>query len=88
MTFIQENAFENAVCKTLPFFPASEWANDDFLSIRPQRTYLKENLFEIQRFSFKKLHLKILSAKSHPFCLGPNVLNFISFDAPLLRSAP
>ena len=60
MTFIQENAFENVVCKTLPFFPAIEWTNADFLWIRPQRTFLSEILFEIQRFAFKELHLKVL----------------------------
>ena len=33
-----------------------------------------ENLFEIQTFSFKKMSLKLSSAKYQPFCIGLNVL--------------
>ena len=38
-------------------------------------TYLYEISFEIQTFSFRKTHLKMLSAKCLPFCLGLNVLS-------------
>ena len=34
-------------------------------------------LFEIRKFSFKKMHLKMSFAKWRPFCLGLNVLNSI-----------
>ena len=39
------------------------------------RNKLHEILIEIPTFSFKKMHLKLLSAKWWPFCLGLNVLN-------------
>ena len=38
-------------------------SNAGLLSIRPWGTYSNEILFEIQRLSFKKMHLKMLSAK-------------------------
>ena len=50
------------------------WTNADILSIRPQGIYFNEILFEIQKFSFKKTHLKMLSGKWRPFCLGLHVL--------------
>ena len=37
-------------------------------------TNFSEILIEILKFSFKKMHLKISSAKWWPFCLGLNVL--------------
>ena len=36
-------------------------------------TNFSEILIEILTFSFKKMHLKMPSAKSWPFCLGLNV---------------
>ena len=36
-------------------------------------------LMEIQTFSFKKTHLKILSAKWRPSCLSFNVLNYLGY---------
>ena len=50
------------------------WTNDDTLSIRPFGTHFNEILFEIQEFSFTKIHLNISSARCRPFCLGLNVL--------------
>ena len=44
------------------------------LLIRPLRTNFSEILIEILIFSFKKMRLKVLSAKWQPFCLGFNVL--------------
>ena len=38
------------------------------------RTIFSEILVKIQTFSFKKMHLKVSSAKCRPFCLGLNVL--------------
>ena len=50
------------------------WINAAILSIRPQWTYFSETLFKIRKFSFKKMHLNMSSAKWRPFCLGLNVL--------------
>ena len=49
--------------------------NAAILSIRPQGTYFSEILSKIWKFLFKKMHLKMSSAKWRPFCLGLNVLN-------------
>ena len=48
--------------------------NAAILSIRPQGTHFSEILFKIRKFSFKKMHFKISSAKRRPFCLGLSVL--------------
>ena len=40
-----------------------------------RNNFFSEILIGIQRFSFKEMHLKMLSAKWCPFCLGPNVLS-------------
>ena len=37
-------------------------------------THLSEIIIEIPTFSFKKIHLKMLSANWQPFCLGLNVI--------------
>ena len=50
------------------------WTNAGLLSIEPLRTYFSENYIKIQPFSLKKMHVKMLSAKWRPFCLGLNVL--------------
>ena len=52
---------------------ATTWIND-ILSIRPWGTHFNDILFEIQKFSFKKMHFKTSSAKWHTFCLSLNVL--------------
>ena len=51
------------------------WTNAGLLSIGPLRTHFSENLFKMQQFSLKKMHLKMSSAKRRPFCLGLNVLS-------------
>ena len=51
------------------------WTNAGILLIGPLGTNFSKILTEIQIFSFRKMHLKITSAKWHPFCLGLNVLN-------------
>ena len=48
--------------------------NAGILFIGPLRTSFSEILSEIHSFSFKKMHLKISSAKWRPFCVGLNVL--------------
>ena len=50
------------------------WTNAGILLIGPLGTYFSEILTGIQTFSFKKMHLKMPSAKWRPFCLGLNVL--------------
>ena len=48
--------------------------NDGILLIEPLGTNFSEILIGIQTFSFKKMRLKVSSAKRRPFCLGLNVL--------------
>ena len=48
--------------------------NAGILLIGPLGTNFSEILIEIHTFSFKKMHLKMSSGKSRPFCLGLNVL--------------
>ena len=50
------------------------WTNDGILLIRPLGTKFSEISIEILTFSFKKMRLKLSSAKWRPFCLGLNVL--------------
>ena len=50
------------------------WTNDGILLIWPLRTNFSEILGEIYAFSFKKMCLKMSSAKWRQFCLGLNVL--------------
>ena len=51
------------------------WTNDGILLIGSLGTNFNEILIEIHTFSFKKMHLKMSSAKWRPFCLGLNVLS-------------
>ena len=53
---------------------ATIWTNAGILLIRPLGTNFSEILFEIHTFSFKKMHLKMSSAKRRSFCLGLDVL--------------
>ena len=53
------------------------WTNAGILLIRTLATNFSEILSEIHTFSFKKMHLKISSAKWRPFCLRLNVLKSI-----------
>ena len=50
------------------------WTNAGILLIVPLGTNFSDIITGIQTFSFKKMHLKMLSAKWRPFCLGLNVL--------------
>ena len=56
------------------------WTNDGILLIGPLGTNFSEILIEILTFSFKKMRLKVSSAKRRPFCLGLNVLK--ATDSP------
>ena len=53
---------------------ANIWTNDGISLIRTLGTNFSEILNEIHAFSFKKMHLKMSSAKRRQFCLGLNVL--------------
>ena len=46
------------------------WTNAGILLIEPLGTNFSEILILIQIFSFKKMRLKMSSAKWRPFCLG------------------
>ena len=48
--------------------------NAGILLMRPLGTNFSEFLVKILIFSFKKMRLKVSSAKRRPFCLGLNVL--------------
>ena len=50
------------------------WTNAGILLIGPLGTNFIDIWIEIQIFSFRKMHLKMASAKWHPFCLGLNAL--------------
>ena len=50
------------------------WTNAGILLIEPLGTNFIEILIGIQTFSFKKMYLKMSSAKWRPFCLGLNAL--------------
>ena len=53
------------------------WTNAGILLIWILGTNFSGTLIEIHIFSFKKIHLQMLSAKCRPFCLSLNVLNFV-----------
>ena len=53
------------------------WTNAGILLNGPWGTNSSEILIGIHTFSFKKIHLKMLSAKWRPFCLSLNVLTFL-----------
>ena len=66
--------------------------NAGILLIRTLGTNFSEILCEIHSFSFSKMHLKMPSAKWHPFCLGVNVLmtplSCVSFSTNTKPSVP
>ena len=51
------------------------WPNVWIALIGPSGTNYSEILIAINIFSFKKIHLKMSSAKCRPFCLGLNMLS-------------
>ena len=55
---------------------AITWTNVGILLIGPLGTNFSEMLIKIHTFSFKKIHLKMLSGKWRPFCLGVNVSTY------------
>ena len=63
------------------------WTNAGMLLIGPLGTNLSEILIEILTFSFKKMRLKVSSAKRRPSCLGLNVLKccFTNIRNPIIN---
>ena len=63
------------------------WTNDGILLIWTLATNLSEILSEINAYSFKKMHLKMASAKWRPFCLGLKVDHgrFIQKPNPVIK---
>ena len=65
---------------------AITWTNVGILLIGPLGTNFSEMLIEIHTFSFKKIHLKMSSAKWRPFCLDLNVLSSPPIPLPGSRT--
>ena len=63
-----DNGFSSCQCQ------AVIWTNAGILLIWRLGTNFNEMLIKTPTFSFKKMHLKMLSAKWRPFCLSLNVL--------------
>ena len=53
------------------------WTNAGILLIGPLGTNFNEISIEIVTFSFKKMRLKVSSAKWRPFCVGLKVFYYI-----------
>ena len=60
------------------------WTNAGILLIGPLGIKFSEILIEINTFSFKKMHLKLSSAKRRPFCLCLNELMALCDHYPTL----
>ena len=61
------------------------WTNAGILLIGPLGTNFSEILIEIETFSFKKIHLKMSSAKWRLFGRGLNELTYPSSDTYMLH---
>ena len=61
------------------------WTNTGILLIGHLGTNFSEILIEILTFSFRKMRLKVSSAKWQPLCLGSNVLNILFARSILLH---
>ena len=53
---------------------AITWTSTHLLSIGPLRTNFSEIQIKLQNFSFKKMHLNMLSLNWQPFCAGGDEL--------------
>ena len=62
------------------------WTNAGILLIGHLGTNFSEILIAIQTFSFKKMHLKMSSAKWRLFCLGLNVLSHWYYSSQIYIS--
>ena len=61
------------------------WNNAGLLVIGPLGTNFSEIFIEILTFSFKKIPLKVSSAKRRPFCLGLNVLTALDCTSNIVN---
>ena len=57
------------------------WTNAGILLIGPLGIKFSEIFIKILSFSFKKIRLKMSSAKRRPFCLGLNVLSKLWYNS-------
>ena len=64
------------------------WTNAGILLLRSLGTNFSEILAEIITYSFKKMYLKVSSAKWRPFCLGLNVLMRRTFPWLMTSAIP
>ena len=60
------------------------WTSAGMLLVGPLGTNFSEIFIEIHTFSFKKMYLKMSSAKWCPFCLGISVIITVDFDNGIL----
>ena len=58
------------------------WTNAGILLIGPLGTNFSEIIIEIYIFSFRKMHIKMLSGKWRPSCLGLSVLTQFIHSTP------
>ena len=70
MQIYQQNPMEHI---SMDFALEIIWSNADLFLIRSQGTTFSEISIKIRKFSWKKMHLKMLSAKWGLFCVGLNV---------------
>ena len=63
------------------------WTYAGILLIGPLGTNFSEMLIEIHAFSLKNIHLKMLSGKWRPFCLGLYVLTYVMLNFPITEMA-
>ena len=61
------------------------WTNYVSFSFWPLGTNISQIVFEIQKFSFKKMHLKMSSGEWRPCCLDLNVLTRLVSSWPLME---
>ena len=64
------------------------WTNAGILLIGTLGTNFSQILIEIRIFAFKKMGLKVSSAKWWPFCLGLNVLMMTSYLVEFFQTGP
>ena len=69
-------------------YQAFIWTNAGLLLVRHAGTNFSEILIGIETFSFKKMHMKMSSAKWRSFCLGLNVLIYDVWTAVQYNSMP
>ena len=69
-----ENRPRSTLVQKMACHQAIIWTSAVLLSIGPLATHFSEILTKIQNFSFRKMHLKLSSAKRRPFCPGGELM--------------